>query len=224
VLDVGGGEGYLAAELAKRGFRVTCLAKPGTVRDALGSGTRTVEADLDFALPELDVSFDFVVLGDVLEHLREPARVLAWVATLLTPRGELVASLPNGAHLYVRMRVLFGEFPQHERGLFDRSHLHYYSWRGWQEVFRQAGVSVDLCGVTPIPFSLAFPPWVPAAVGLQAERIYGGVANVWQRLLAYQFVVRGRPIHAESLATGESPWVEAAPQRPPVENERSRRR
>ena len=37
VLDVGGGEGYLASALHTRGYQVTCLAAPGTVSPTISS-------------------------------------------------------------------------------------------------------------------------------------------------------------------------------------------
>lgn len=194
VVDVGGGEGYLSAELAKRGYQVTCIAKPGSVSPVPSPGVTAIEADLDFVLPDLDSGFDYALLGDVLEHLREPARTLRWAGTLLKPQGRVVASLPNGAHLYVRLHVLLGHFPQHDRGLFDRTHLHFHSRRGWLALFREVGAEIVECRETPVPFSLVLPTWAPAGLALGLERAYLALARLWRTLLAYQFVVLARPI------------------------------
>ena len=84
-----------------------------------------VEVDLDFALPDLKSTFDYVVCGDVVEHVRDPGRLLAWLRSLLGPAGLLIGSLPNSGHFHFRWNVLRGRFPADERGLFDRTHLHF---------------------------------------------------------------------------------------------------
>ena len=79
-------------------------------------------------------SFDYIVCADVLEHLRDPLRMLRDCQARLAPGGTLILSLPNSGHWYFRWNVLLGRFPQHDRGLFDRTHLHFYTWDGWVEL------------------------------------------------------------------------------------------
>src|SRR5919197_1114652 len=53
--------------------------------------------------------FDVVVFSDVLEHLRDPGRVLRETVPLLEPKaGFVVASVPNVANVSGRLASLLG--------------------------------------------------------------------------------------------------------------------
>ena len=44
------------------------------------------------------LKFDYILFADVLEHLKNPDRILGLVKTLLKDKGEVIISLPNIAH------------------------------------------------------------------------------------------------------------------------------
>lgn len=188
LLDVGGGEGYLSSLLHDRGFHVTCVAAPGTLSDDIPAGVRTLEIDLDFELRDLG-SFAYIVCGDVIEHVRNPDRLLAWLRGMLEPGGKLVASLPNSGHYYFRGNVLLGRFPADERGLFDRTHLHFYTWNGWRDLFRRNGLEIESVESTSLPAGLALGLDHEHPVARLAEWTNYSLAKLWKRLFAYQFVV-----------------------------------
>jgi SAM-dependent methyltransferase len=188
ILDLGGGEGFLSRRIRTLGHEVVCVAEPGSVAPGLAPDVRVIEADLDIDRPRLIDRFDMVICGDVLEHLKDPAATLAWLRPLLAPSGVLVASVPNGVHLYVRLHVLAGRFPRHDRGLFDRTHLHFLSLDGWGHLFSHAGLDITDVTVTPVPFSLIF----HSSVAGSLERLALMGAYVWKQLLAYQFVITAK--------------------------------
>src|SRR5207237_3051664 len=78
LLDVGAADGLLSRELSARGWRVTGI-EAYAERATAGAGTcePMLVADLDREAPALHGLFDAIVYGDVLGHLRDPARVLA---------------------------------------------------------------------------------------------------------------------------------------------------
>ncbi len=193
VLDVGGGEGYLSAELAKRGFTVLCVAAPGSVAPDFPNSVEVVEADLDLDPPPITDPFDYVLCGDVLEHLRRPEQTLRWVRSLLRPSGKLVASLPNSGHAWVRLNVLLGRFPKDERGLFDRTHLHFFTLAGWRELFASAGFRLESIEPTTTPVGLLLPKWRHSMPVRAAEWLAYAPARLRGTLFAYQFVVVARP-------------------------------
>jgi methionine biosynthesis protein MetW len=85
-------------------------------------GIETHWADLDEPLAFEDESFDVVVIGEVLEHIREPQRLLDEARRVLRAGGTLVGSTPNGFRLKNRLRFLAGRHPEP-----DPTHLHLFS-------------------------------------------------------------------------------------------------
>ncbi len=192
VLDVGGGEGYLSAILFARGYQVICIAKPGSVNSDFPSGVKLVEADLDFEQPDLGARFAFIFCGDILEHLREPVAALRWLRRQLEPGGRLVTSLPNSGHAYVRWNIVRGRFPLHDRGLFDRTHLHFFTWEGWRQLLTEAGFHIETVRTTATPAAVALPS-LPSPVVRALESLSYALGRLWKALFAYQFVVVARP-------------------------------
>jgi SAM-dependent methyltransferase len=192
VLDVGCASGYLAGILAQRGYEVVGIERAGGCGDGFPNDVTLVEADLDRGMPPLRGRFSYVICGDVLEHLRDPGSLLEQIQEVIEPDGLLIASLPNSGNLYFRLMVLSGRFTKEEKGLFDRTHLHFFTWNGWRELFAGGGFQIDQYKVSGIPVGLAAPRWEGTAVVRALEWLAQAVARVWPTMFAYQFVVTSR--------------------------------
>jgi len=187
LLDAGCAEGYLSRRFAERGFSVTAIDAPGLRPRVIPEGIRYLEADLDLGLPTGEADFDFVVCADVLEHLRDPDSLLRQIRSRMAQGAMLIASLPNSGNIYFRLNVLFGRFPAHDSGLFDRTHLHFYTWDGWRDLLRRNGFRITAIRTTVIPFSLSWPR-LPRSMAV-LESLYALAARAWSKLFAYQFIV-----------------------------------
>jgi SAM-dependent methyltransferase len=193
LLDVGCSDGYLGEILSRRGYVVTGVDLPRNRGTGFPASVRFIEADLDKGLPPVGGPFDFIVCADVLEHLRDPAALLLDLRAALGRGGAVVASLPNSGHAYFRWNVLLGRFPRHDRGLFDRTHLHFYNWRGWVELFASAGLAIDGLRCSGVPVGLALPRWKDTLAVRIMERLSFESARCWKTMFAYQFIVTARP-------------------------------
>jgi SAM-dependent methyltransferase len=189
VLDAGCGNGYLASALASRGFRVTGLERAGGYRTDFPASVELIEGDLDRGLPPTYRQFDYIVCADILEHLRQPGSLLEQLRGVMKPGAQLVASLPNSGNIYFRWQVALGRFPQHDQGLFDRTHLHFYTWDGWQQLFRESGLRIRSIEVTSVPFERVIAPRNASVLVRAAEWFSYRLAQLWKALFAYQFVV-----------------------------------
>jgi methionine biosynthesis protein MetW len=101
--------------------------------------------DVDRVLAERDLGrFDCVVAADVLEHLVDPWGALRAAAALLVPGGAAVVSLPNIRYWQALARIAFGgTWPREDAGIFDRTHLRWFTTRDAHSLLEQAGLRVD---------------------------------------------------------------------------------
>lgn len=97
--------------------------------------------------------FDVIILGDVLEHLVNPHKVLMSLRRYLAPWGKLLVSLPNVAYWRVRMDLLLGKFVYSEYGILDRTHLRFFTRATASTMFRDCGYKVNSIRYTSGNFS-----------------------------------------------------------------------
>ncbi|MBA2478880.1 MAG: class I SAM-dependent methyltransferase [Sporichthyaceae bacterium] len=148
VLDVGCSTGYLARVLREQGCKVSgAEIDPAAAAEAEEYLEKVVVDDLD-TMDLVDAfsgeTFDAVVFGDVLEHLRDPLPTLRQARKLLSPGGSVIVSVPNVAHGAVRLALLRGKFPYRPLGLLDSTHLRFFTRDGLEDLMREAGlVMVD---------------------------------------------------------------------------------
>jgi 2-polyprenyl-6-hydroxyphenyl methylase/3-demethylubiquinone-9 3-methyltransferase len=97
-LDVGCGGGLLSEALARAGARVTAIdLAPGMVEVArLHAAAEGLDIDYRMvAAEELTESFDVITCMEMLEHVPEPARMLATLAARVRPGGSVFVSTLN---------------------------------------------------------------------------------------------------------------------------------
>ncbi|MGO9243600.1 MAG: class I SAM-dependent methyltransferase [Verrucomicrobiia bacterium] len=194
LLDVGSAQGVLAQKFTERGFEVTCVEGSAELA-ALGKDKchEMIVADLDKPLPRLNGQFDVIVYGDILEHLRNPMEVFRGFNRSLCPHGRVIVSVPNLAHVWIRLSLLFGRFEYANRGILDRTHLRFFTLRTFREFLRDAGLEWEEIVATPVPLLLVVPPryhggWLNALHAVNAA-----VAKRWKTMFGYQFVAVARP-------------------------------
>ena len=89
---------------------------------AAGRGIEPVWGDIEAPLPFDVATFDVVVAGELLEHVRRPADVIGEVMRVLRPGGTFTGSVPNAYRLQDRLGFVLGKPPDP-----DPTHLHMYS-------------------------------------------------------------------------------------------------
>lgn len=148
ILDLGCGSGALGAFLAEH---KQCVCDGVTLsqeeaRHAAPFYRHVHVADLeDCDLDQLfgDARYDYIVCADVLEHLRQPERILAACRKRLTPEGRLLISVPNAGYSGLVAELLHGEFRYREEGLLDRTHLRFFTRRSLSRFLAEQGWQVD---------------------------------------------------------------------------------
>ena len=189
VLDVGCAEGYLARVLRERGCEVVGVeADANAAERARRSCDEVIAGDVedDDVRARVTGPFDRVLFGDVLEHLRDPAAVARWARELLGPEGRAVASLPNIGHWTARRHVVRGRFPQEDHGLFDRTHLRFFTRATARELLEGAGLRIvaESFAPAPLPLESRVPP---------LARLQPALVGRWPELFALQIVLSAAP-------------------------------
>ncbi|HYX18593.1 MAG TPA: glycosyltransferase [Nostoc sp.] len=148
VVDFGCATGYFAQLLNKKGCIVTGVEiNPDAAKVAEQYCKEVIVVDLDFVsvteiLPSQE--FDVAVFGDVLEHLRNPWKILEETKQILKKDGYVVASIPNIAHGAIRLSLLQGRFEYTELGILDNTHLRFFTRKTVEELFERSGYLVSI--------------------------------------------------------------------------------
>jgi SAM-dependent methyltransferase len=122
VLDLGCRYGALTRAYAEGNDVTGVDVDREALSEAAKLGIETRWADVDEPLPFEDATFDVVVAGELLEHVRDPAGLVGEARRVLRPGGRFVASVPNAFRLKNRLRFLLGRKPED-----DPTHLHMFS-------------------------------------------------------------------------------------------------
>jgi glycosyltransferase involved in cell wall biosynthesis len=198
VLDLGCSDGSVGAILRGYGHEVVGVdvEEHAGVRDRLDD---FVLADLDRGLPaETGDGFDVVIAADVLEHVREPERILADVRDRLAPGGSLVTSVPNFGHWYPRARVAAGRFDYDRRGILDRGHLRFFTRHSFERLVAASGYRVRRYESVGTPFEVVergrqSDGSRPSRVRRTAQKLDRAGVILWPTLFAYQFLYELEP-------------------------------
>lgn len=124
----------LDIEMAKKASEIYHKVFQGDLNDDLFVQKITTESP----------KFDFIIFGDILEHLVNPTFVLTEFAEKnLEKKGKIIISLPNIGHIETFIQIyLKGTFPKNERGIFDKTHLRWFTKRDAEEMISECGLQI----------------------------------------------------------------------------------
>lgn len=90
-------------------------------------------------LPFKTHMFDYIMFGDVLEHLRCPEKVIERMREYLSADGRILASIPNLMNIGVMVSLLKGNFTYQDKGILDQTHIHMFTLNEIKRMFHNAG-------------------------------------------------------------------------------------
>jgi hypothetical protein len=137
-------------------------------------------------------------MADVLEHLVDPDAALLRAKSLLAPGGALVLSIPNVAHGTVRLSLLLGDFDPVDKGILDRTHLHWFTRRSLHLTLRKAGLRVDEEARATFDVPEEMVAKHLARAGIEDAAVAAWIANAPESE-TFQFVVTARPAPIEEI-------------------------
>ena len=145
ILDVGCGSGALGAYLISNqnckvhGFEINSniihLAKKNLTSVIDGN----IETD---PIPFEFNSFDYIVLGDVLEHLINPIQTLEKLMKYLNKNGVLLVTTPNVKHWSVSYNLIFKDnWEYRDWGILDYTHMRFFTKKSLTNILNKHNIS-----------------------------------------------------------------------------------
>ena len=164
VLDVGCGGGILSEAMARSGARVIGIDLSQAVLDVaelhalegkLAIEYRAIAAEeLAAARPG---SFDLVTCMEMLEHVPDPAAVLAALGSLVKPGGHVIVSTLNRKPLAFAVAIIGAEYIARMLPRGTHEYLKFIKPSELARWGRAAGLNLlDLTGITYNPLTRAF--------------------------------------------------------------------
>ncbi|MGD0335716.1 MAG: class I SAM-dependent methyltransferase [Candidatus Omnitrophota bacterium] len=97
--------------------------------------------EMDLNLP--DGYFDYVILGDILEHLINPWEFLKKINKYLKQNGRMLVTIPNVRCWRVVVPLIFkGAWSYEWQGILDKSHLRFFTKKTIYQLFNDAGLNI----------------------------------------------------------------------------------
>ncbi|MDQ1253175.1 MAG: hypothetical protein QG646_2325 [Euryarchaeota archaeon] len=155
VLEIGTSTGYVSKILTERGNLVTGIEID---KEAAEIASNYCESMIIGDIEEIDMnrylesySYDVIVVGDILEHLKNPEALLEQLKNYLKTGGYIVVSLPNFCHGDVILNLLLGDFRYTETGLLDETHLRFFAYKNIINLFNKCGYAIENVQKTTAP-------------------------------------------------------------------------
>lgn len=142
VLDLGCRSGALTRHFLAGNDVVGVDVDEAALAKAEELGIDVIAADVEEPLPLESETFDAVVAGELLEHVRFPQALVAEAHRVLKPGGVFVGSVPNAFRIQNRFRFLLGRQPES-----DPTHVHMFTAAEIRALLAEfAAVQITLLG------------------------------------------------------------------------------
>ena len=185
VLDIGAGPGGMATELTQKGCTVTVVDQHQPDRPV--PGVRVIQQDLEGDLKFDPKQYDYLLLLDVIEHLRQPEEFMEKVrARLDYNKKTLILTTPNIAFISQRLMLLLGQFNYGKAGILDRGHTRLFNLRTLEHLLRDSGLIVKELKGVPAPFPKVLGD---GKLGRFAVDVNLALIKFSKTLFSYQFYV-----------------------------------
>jgi SAM-dependent methyltransferase len=146
VLDMGCASGQLGRALKESNRAAEMVGAeiyPPAAEEAGIYYDKVFQGDVEsLILPYTDY-FDYVICGDILEHLKDPWAMLANIHRMLKDGGSLICSIPNIRYWQIIVDlVLKGKWQYAPDGILDITHLRFFTRKSFLDMLNKADLSV----------------------------------------------------------------------------------
>lgn len=194
VLEIGCATGYVGEQYAARNCTVFGLEYDEEMHrraENRGCYQQVFRLDLNDLPSILNLGIgpvDYIVLGDVIEHVLYPAQVIEHLKTYLSETGTFVFSIPNISHGCIKLNLLLNNFNYTPRGLLDATHIKFFTIKNICSLMIQLGLEMLAVERIYMPLHLPEQPVDPASF---PPDVYEFVRSDLESYV-YQYIVKAR--------------------------------
>lgn len=193
VLELGASSGYITKLLTEKACVVDIVEKdPQDAKGALKFSRNGYIGSLEeeHLLKQIKDRYDVVLAADVLEHLQDPERVLTFIKTKLNKGGRVIISLPNIACWQGRRDLFFkGKFEYKESGLFDRTHLRFYTLNSFKKLLLKSAFRIKKIYYQESSYPFKFNILKLRIIGSLTDGLISKILiKFWPNLFAYHMI------------------------------------
>lgn len=188
VLDAGCATGYFAKKLKEKKCNVWGIEIDSFASQKARKYCEKVfvgDIEKEKSLPFRKHFFDYILLMDILEHLKNPSSALQIFVPYLKKEGKIIISVPNVAFLSIRLALLRGKFTYQKLGIMDETHLRFFTRKTLLDMIEKTGLHIEevdvSSGFSQITFVGKYLNHIPKIWQYR-------MTKVWDTLLAYQFI------------------------------------
>jgi len=189
ILDVGCSKGFIGKQLCNNYDFYGIDASIEDAKIAKKYYKDLKIADLDGKKPKYEKDFfDVIIMADVIEHLKDPLSTILYFKKSLKKDGIIICSVPNIANIYIRLKILFGNFDYEEKGILDKTHLKFFTHKSIKNLIKKANLTIFKEDITPIPLPIINPIFSDGNLLSILHKINFLMAIVWKTMFSFQFI------------------------------------
>ena len=189
ILDVGCATGMLGHLVSGNGFVLDGVEANSAWADVARPLYRNVWSCFVEQAPLPDKEYKLVVCGDILEHTPDPVAVIQRLRQAAADDATFIVSVPNIAHLAVRLLLLMGKFPRMERGPLDKTHLQFFTKDTAKDMVEAAGLRVVRTTTTGVPLDEVWKKGEGSAMYKVFSRIQHVFLKIAPRVFGFQWIM-----------------------------------
>jgi len=160
ILECGCAFGWLGTELKKRQQTVVVGIElnPEAEQYLNFSYDKYYIGDIEnIDLSEYNNYFDCIIYADILEHLVDPWKLVKQHSYMLKKGGVIIVSIPNVRNIILFKELfIYGRWKYQDSGLFDKTHLRFFTIKDSIELLKDANLRIDLIKSNPDKYSFLF--------------------------------------------------------------------
>ena len=190
-LDVGCSKGFIAQSLQDCNFKFYGIEyNKEDAKEAKKYYREIKIADLDNKKIFYGKNFfDVIIMADIIEHLKDSLGIVKYFTKFLKKDGIMIISTANVANIYVRLRLLAGNFDYDDRGIMDRTHLRFFTLKTFRKLAKAAGLKIIMEDFTPIPLPMVHEKFQEGRILNPLHKLNYHAMKLTPKLLSFQFIL-----------------------------------